>query len=335
MSWQSPWAFFLIFVLFAVAILSWWLGKNKKPSMQVSTLIVLKKIQPGLRARFGFLPAALKVLGLLLAIFALARPQDANEQVRKNVEGIDIMITIDVSDSMLIEDMPPDLNRMESAKAKIQEFIKGRLSDRIGLIIFSGESFTRVPLTLDYPLLLQAVEEIGPSRTIKMGTALGVSLANAVARLKDSKAKSRVVVFLTDGENNSGTIDPETALDIAKQEGVKIYSIGLGRDGDTRIPVYTTDPFGNQVKRYQPFFSAVNEDLLQRMATETGGKFYRASSGKQMSEVFNDIDRLEKTKVDVTKFTRYTELFPPYAKAAMMIYALGLLLGATLLRKGP
>lgn len=335
MTWHSPWAFSFLILLAAAFGVHWWLRNKQRPTLQMGSILVLKKIQAGTRAKLIFVPTLFKVLGLILAIVALARPQTANEQVRKNVDGIDIVITIDVSDSMLIEDMPPDLNRMESAKAKIKEFIKGRNSDRIGLVIFSGESFTRVPLTLDYPLLIAATDEIGPSRTIKMGTALGVSLANAVARLRDSKAKSRVVIFLTDGENNSGTIDPETALDIAKKEGVKIYSIGIGKDGDTRIPVYSTDPFGNQIKRYQPFFSAVNDDLLSRMATETGGKYYRAGSGSKMQAVFEDIDRLEKTKVDVTRFTRYTELFPPYVEASMLIYALGLLLGATLLRKGP
>lgn len=335
MMWHSPWFFALLLLLPAIVAFNWWRKKKVQPSLQVSSLATLKKIQPGWRVRFGFVPMALKLLALTLMIVALARPQSSNEMVKKNVEGIDIMITIDVSDSMLIEDMPPDLNRMEAAKSTLKSFIQGRVSDRIGLVIFSGESFTRVPLTLDYPLLVQATDEIGPSRSIKMGTALGVSLANAVARLKDSKAKSRVIIFLTDGENNSGTIDPETALEIAKAEGVKIYSIGIGRDGDTKIPVYGTDPFGNQIKRYQPFYSAVNDDLLGRMATETGGKYYRASSGDAMRKVFSEIDRLEKTKIDETRFTRYTELFPPYVQAALMFYVLALLLGATFLRKGP
>ncbi len=335
-SWSSLWA--LIFILPLVLILGWnYLHRQKKlPSLHFSSLKVLKSLPPSFRTRFMVVPIILKAAGVLLAILALARPQEANTKVKKNVEGIDIVICLDVSDSMLIEDMRP-LNRMEAAKETIRQFIEKRSSDRIGLVIFAGESFTLVPLTLDYQLILERVKEIttAANANIKDGTAIGVALANAAGRLKESTAKSRVMIFMTDGENNSGTIDPETALDIAKGYGLKIYSIGIGKDGPTKIPIYQRDVFGNKVKTYQPFDSNVNDDLLGRMASETGGKYFRASKEDSLEGVFKEIDSLEKTKVDVNKYTRYTELFPPYLRAALLCYMLALLLGKTFFRRNP
>jgi Ca-activated chloride channel family protein len=237
---------------------------------------------------------------------------------------------------MLIEDMKP-LNRLEAAKETINQFIEGRSSDRIGLVVFAGESFTLVPPTLDYQLIQQRVAEIASasSAKIKDGTALGVAMANAAGRLKDSQAKSRVMIFMTDGENNSGTIDPETGLDIAKGYGIKVYSIGIGKDGPTRIPVYSRDIFGQKIKTYQPFESTVNDDLLSRMAAETGGKYYRATTEGALKKVFNDIDSLEKTKIDVNKFTNYTEKYPPYLVTAIILYLAALLLGRSWLRRVP
>lgn len=336
MTYHSLWVFWLILPL--VLIVAWTLFRKKKknPTLQIGSVEILKTITPTVRTRLMNLPFLLKALGIAIAIWALARPQEMNTRIRKNVEGIDIVICLDVSDSMLIEDMKP-LNRLEAAKETIKKFIEGRSSDRIGLVVFAGESFTLIPPTLDYQLILQRVGEISSasSAKIKDGTALGVALANAAGRLKDSQAKSRVVIFMTDGENNSGTIDPETGLEIAKGYGVKIYSIGIGRDGPTRIPVYTRDIFGQKIKTYQPFESAVNEDLLSRMASDTGGKFFRASKENSLVSVFSEIDSLEKTKIDVNKFTNYTEKFMPYLKWALAIYLLGLFLGRTWLRRVP
>lgn len=336
MTYHSLWVFWLILPL--VLIVAWTLFRKKKknPTLQIGSVEILKTITPTVRTRLMNLPFLLKALGIAIAIWALARPQEMNTRIRKNVEGIDIVICLDVSDSMLIEDMKP-LNRLEAAKETIKKFIEGRSSDRIGLVVFAGESFTLIPPTLDYQLILQRVGEISSasSAKIKDGTALGVALANAAGRLKDSQAKSRVVIFMTDGENNSGTIDPETGLEIAKGYGVKIYSIGIGRDGPTRIPVYTRDIFGQKIKTYQPFESAVNEDLLSRMASDTGGKFFRASKENSLVSVFSEIDSLEKTKIDVNKFTNYTERFMPYLKWALAIYLLGLFLGRTWLRRVP
>lgn len=335
-SWKSAWAFALLIPLIAILVWNYLHRKRKIPSLQFSSLKLIKAIPPSPRTRFMLLPSLLKAIALVLAIMALARPQEANTKVKKNIEGIDIFICLDISDSMLIEDMKP-INRLEAAKDTIKQFIEKRTSDRIGLLVFAGESFTLVPLTLDYQLILERVKEIttAASANIKDGTAIGVALANAAGRLKDSTAKSRVMIFMTDGENNSGTIDPETALEIAKGYDLKIYSIGIGKDGPTKIPIYQRDIFGNKVKTYQPFDSTVNEDLLGRMAKDTGGKYYRASKEDSLDGIFKDIDSLEKTKVDVNKYTRYTELFPPYLRAALILYLMAVLLAKTILRRVP
>ncbi len=328
---------FWLFIPLAVVLVAYFLfRKRNTPTLQFSSVDIFKSTGSTLRARLIHLPVLLKAVAIGFAIFALARPQEANTKVKKNIEGIDIVIALDISDSMLIEDMRP-LNRLEAAKETIKNFVEKRSSDRIGLIIFAGESFTLVPPTLDYPLLLSRVEEIttAASANIKDGTAIGVAIANAAGRLKESTAKSRVMIFMTDGENNSGTIDPETGLSIAKGYGIKVYSIGIGKDGPTKIPIYQRDVFGNKVKTYQPFQSTVNEDLLSRMASETGGKYYRASKEDSLQKVFNDIDSLEKTKIDVNKYTKYTEKFPPYLWAAILTYLLALFLGRTWLRRYP
>lgn len=336
MTYHSSWAFWLILPVVIILIWTMWNRRKKTPTLQFGSVDLLKSVTPSLRTRLMYLPNFLKALGLILAIVALARPQTTNTKIKKNVEGIDIVICLDVSDSMLIEDMKP-LNRLEAAKETIKQFIEGRSSDRIGLVVFAGESFTMVPPTLDYQMILQRVDEItsASSARIKDGTALGVAMANAAGRLKDSQAKSRVMIFMTDGENNSGTIDPETGLEIAKGYGIKVYSIGLGKDGPTRIPVYTRDIFGQKIKTYQPFESTVNEELLERMAKDTNGKFYRATNESGLKKIFNDIDSLEKTKIDVNKFTNYKEEFPPYLVMGILFYLLGLLLGRSWLRRVP
>ncbi|MEZ4871936.1 MAG: VWA domain-containing protein [Bdellovibrionales bacterium] len=203
------------------------------------------------------------------------------------------------------------------------------------MVVFSGESYTRVPLTLDYPVLEQNLAQVTTSKNIKMGTAIGMALANSVSRLKDSTAKSRVVIFLTDGENNSGTIDPETAIDLAKQEGIKVYSIGMGKDGQARLPIVTTNPFGQRVKTYRPIHSKINEALLGRMAQETGGKYFRAITSNALEQVFSEINQLEKTKIESNEYTKYDEKFFSWLVWAIGFYFLGVLLGQSFLRRGP
>ena len=334
MSFASPFFLFLIPIL--VPFFIWFLlfRKKRRPTVLAPHFFYLKQVRPTLRAQTVWIPTVLFLISLTFLLVAMARPQEATTKIKKNVEGIDIMIAFDISDSMLIEDMHP-VNRLESAKDTIEKFVSGRSTDRIGLVVFSGESYTRVPLTLDYPLLLESVKEVRTSRNIKMGTAIGVALANAVARLKDSTAKSRVIIFLTDGENNSGTIAPDTALDIAKGYGIKIYSIGIGKDGQAQLPVVLEDAFGRKVKRYRPMHSKVNEELLSRMANETGGKFWRATTTKDLKGVFNAIDRLEKSKVEVNQYTKYKELFQDFLRWAVVFFFLGGLIQWTAYRRVP
>ena len=332
MNYAAPWMFIWIIVLLAI---SYWVYQSrlkKKPSFQFSYVKLFESIPKSVKARAAVLPYFLKFLGLIFIVVAIARPQKSTTKVKRNIEGIDIAIVLDVSDSMLIEDMKPE-NRLESSKKTIKEFIEKRVSDRIGLVVFSGESYTRVPLTLDYPLLLNNLAEVKTSRNIKMGTAIGVALANAAGRLKESTAKSRIVIFLTDGENNSGTIDPETALEIAKDYGIKIYSIGMGVDGQAQLPVFIKDGRGRTIKQYRPMHSKINEPLLRRFADETDGKFWRATTGKALEEIFYEIDSLEKTKIDINKFTKYDELYQKYLIWGILLFAIGALLERSIFRR--
>jgi Ca-activated chloride channel family protein len=332
--WATPLAFLILIPLVAVLIWMWWARRRRTATVQFSSLSGFLKVHRGYRARWQWLPTAIKALAILLAIVALARPQKADTKIKRNVEGIDIMLVFDISDSMLIEDMDP-VNRIESAKDTMAKFIKQRVSDRIGLVVFAGESYTRVPMTLDYPLLLQNLKEVETAHNMKMGTAIGVGLANGIARIKDSTAKSRVIVLMTDGENNTGVIDPDTAIEMAKGYGIKIYSVGLGRDGESQLPVVMEDVFGRKVKRYRPIHSDVNMELLERMAKETGGKSWRATNGDALRGVFKEINSLERTAIETSQFTRYAELFPPWLKWSVVFYFFAVFLGATVLRKGP
>jgi Ca-activated chloride channel family protein len=334
--WHSVWVLALIPFWIFFTFLAWRLFERKKSAIQFSAVAQFKNLPKSWKVRWRFLPYLFFGLAGVFLLIALARPQTAGSKTQRNVDGIDIMIALDVSDSMLIEDMQPE-NRLTAAKETLKAFVKKRSSDRIGVLVFAGESFTLVPLTLDYELLLARVDEITTARNarIKDGTAIGVALANASGRLKDSTAKSRVVIFMTDGENNSGTIDPETGLSVAKGYGVKIYSIGIGKDGPTRIPVFQKDVFGNPIKTYQPFESTVNEDLLGRFASETGGKYYRASREDSLGGVFSDIDRLEKTKIEVNKFVTYTEMYPIYLRIALAVFFLGVLQQLTVFWRVP
>ncbi len=333
MIWQSWWAFYLLFFLALAAFVHFFRRKKRIGCFPLSTHFIVKNSKLTFRVKLRFFPELFRYLGLIILVVALARPQKTNEKVKRNTEGIDIMLALDISHSMLIEDMKPE-NRLESAKKTIEEFIEKRMSDRIGLVVFSGESYTRVPLTLDYSVLRQNLKEVKTSENIKMGTAIGVALGNAVSRLNESKAKSRVVILLTDGESNTGLIDPQTALEIAKGYGIKIYTIGVGRDGQAQLPIYSKDFFGRKIKYYQPIHSKVNEPLLTQLAEETGGRFFRVTSGRKLEKVFSDINNLEKTKIEENHYTRYTEIFEKYLLWAFGFYFLGLLFQVTVLRRG-
>lgn len=334
MTFANPFALLLFIPLLGIAFYVYWQKNNRTPSIQFSNSAVFSTLGKSWKSYLFKLSKAFTWLAVSLAIIALARPQEASTKVKKNVEGVDIVIALDISDSMLIEDMLPQ-NRLESAKKTIEEFISKRSTDRIGLVVFSGESFTRVPLTTDYQMLFQSLKDITSTRKVKMGTAIGVALANSVARLKDSTAKSRVVILLTDGESNSGTIAPETALEIAKGYKIRVYTIGIGKDGQTRLPVYRVDGRGRKIKTYQPFYSKVNEALLQTLAQDTGGKYYRATKTKGLQGVFTEIDSLEKTKIELQQYTKYTEHFQAVLIWALWFYGLSFVLQRFVVRRLP
>ncbi len=311
-------------------------SKTQQAALQISSFVSFKSWAGRGRIFFVKLNRAVLLFSILLFILALARPQRSDSKVKRSVEGLDIVIVLDISDSMLIEDMKP-FNRMESAKETLIKFVKLRSSDRIGVVIFAGEAFTLVPPTLDYDLIIDRVSKIttAAKARIKDGTAIGVGTASGAARLKESQAKSRVMIFMTDGENNSGTIDPETGLEIAKGYDIKIYSIGVGKSGKTTIPVTSQDMFGNPVKRYQPFESTVNDELLGRMASETGGKYFRATKEDSLLGVFKEINSLETTKIDDNKYVQYQEYFYLFATFGLFLFILSQILALTWLRVGP
>lgn len=334
--WGQPLAFLLLIPWLALVYFLLIKKDQSRAALKIGSIANFKAWQNRGRVVFYKFNKGLLLLSLLCFIVALARPQRADSQVKRTLEGLDIVIVLDVSDSMLIEDMKP-LNRLESAKETISAFVSQRMSDRIGIVIFAGEAFTLVPPTLDYQLVKERVAGIttAASARIKDGTAIGVGLASGAARLKDSQAKSRVMIFMTDGENNSGTIDPETGLEVAKGYGIKVYTIGIGKSGPTKIPVYTQDLFGNRIKKYQPFESTVNDELLQQMSQVTGGKYFRASKEDSLQGVFNEINQLETTKIEDNKFIRYEEYFQTFLIFGLLLFLVSRGLSMTLLRVGP
>jgi len=267
------------------------------------------KLSKNLALLYKFIFGAFVGTGILFLFIALARPQEKKLEPKTSEKGLDILFALDISDSMLIEDMDPHENRLESAKYHIKEFIKNRPFDRLGLVIFSGEAYTRVPLTVDKGLLLQNLSDVEVSDYMKKGTAIGVALAASANRIKDSESTSKVIVLLTDGENNTGVIDPLTALDLTADLGAKVYTMGIGRDGRSMLPVFTRDRFGRKIKSYRPFPTKINEKLLKEIAFKTGGRFYRASEESDMSAIFKEIDALETTEIKLPDTYRVVELF--------------------------
>ncbi|MDE0118869.1 MAG: VWA domain-containing protein [Bdellovibrionales bacterium] len=328
MYWKFPLAFWLLIPLVVLILYYFLYGRKKKRAFRVSLLDGFQ-LKNSLRSRWVELPAVLQFLSLLILILALARPQVVDTQVNRSAEGIDIVIVLDTSDSMLIEDMHPG-SRIEVAKRVIKSFINGLVYDRVGLIVFAGESYTKVPLTLDYGVLLSSVDEVKVSHYdpyIKKGTAIGVALANAVARLRQSSAKSKVIVFLTDGEDNVGVITPQTALDIVKQYEIRVYTIGAGgRAGPARIRREIKDHTGRKRIIYQRLKTKINEKLLKKIAQETGGKYFRANNAKVLKTIFSEISQLEKSVVEMQEWKQYKDLFPGFLEKATLLYLVSLLL---------
>ena len=267
----------------------------------------------------------LEICTLALFIIALARPQSSSKNKEVNVEGIDIVLAMDISSSMLAADLKPD--RLEAAKSVASEFVKGRPNDRMGLVVFSGETFTQVPLTTDHGMMLNMLQDM-KCGMLEDGTAIGDGLASAISRLKDSEAISKVVILLTDGDNNAGSIDPSTAAEMAKLFGIRVYTIGAGTRGTAPYPTQT--PFGGI--QYQQVPVTINDELLQQIATETGGKYFRAESKEKLEQIYAEIDKMERSKIQVNEFKRLHEEFYPLVKLGLFLLLLSFILKNTIFK---
>ncbi|MES2847441.1 MAG: VWA domain-containing protein [Bacteroidota bacterium] len=319
--------FFLLGLLLPV-MLVWYIKKNNRRSaaIKVSSSKSFGKLN-NWRTSFRHVPFILRLLALAFIITALARPQTKTEQQQAEGEGIDIVLCIDVSGSMTAQDFTP--NRMEAAKKVAAEFVDRRSTDRIGIVVFSGESFTQCPLTTDKTVLHAAVAAIR-NGLLQDGTAIGDGLSTSVDRLRSSKSKSKVVILLTDGENNGGLIGPDNAKEIAKAFGIKVYTIGVGTDGYTTLPEATAT--GTTITQQRV---AIDEKLLTAIAFETGGKYFRARDNISLENIYKEIDQLEKSKVEIASLTRYTEKFFPLVMIALGLLLLEVVLRFTVLKKFP
>ena len=270
----------------------------------------------------------LRIISIALVIIALSRPQEISNSSRtKTSSGIDIVIAVDISSSMLAQDLKP--NRLEALKSVASEFINDRINDRIGLVIYAGESYTKTPVTSDKEVVINSLTEISFDGIIDDGTAIGMGLATSVNRLKDSKAKSKVIILLTDGVNNSGFIDPSTAADLASTYGIKTYTIGLGTNGNARAPV-ALNPNGSF--RFGITKVEIDEDLLNEVADKTGGKYFRATDNRKLEEIYEEINKLEKTEVEEIKYSDIDEKYRPFALLAFVLISLEIFLKYVIFR---
>ena len=314
-----------LLLLVPLAII-WYILRHKKQeaSVNFSDLKGMVKLPKTWKAYLRHLLFALKMVALALLIVALARPQSSSTNSTSNIEGIDIVMAMDVSGSMLARDLKPD--RLTAAKQVASDFVKDRPGDRMGLVIFSGETFTQVPLTTDHGVMLNMLAEM-KNGLIDDGTAIGDGLATAISRLKDSEAISKVVILLTDGMNNAGSVDPYTAAEMAKLFGVRVYTIGVGSYGTAPYPVQT--PFGTQIQQMKV---EIDEKLLTTIANSTGGKYFRATNNQKLDEIYAEIDKLERSKIEVTEFRRLHEEFYPLVALALALLLLEFLLRKTIFR---
>lgn len=313
--------FFLILLAIVIpgmAVWYWYRHRAVNADIQISDTSVFTKAPRTFRQRMYHGLFIVRMLAVALLIIALARPQTSSSSTDVNVEGIDIVMAMDISGSMLAEDFKP--NRLEAAKDVAYDFIDGRPNDRIGLVVFSSEAFTQCPLTTDHAVMKNLFRDIH-SGMIDDGTAIGDGLATAVNRIRKSEAVSKVIILLTDGINNTGSIDPTTAAEIAKLYGIRLYAIGVGTTGPAPYP------FPNSLGgiTYKNVDVKIDEALLKKMAELTGGKYFRATSKTKLEEIYKEIDQLEKSKIDVTEFSRKTEQFMPLAVIALVLLAFELL----------
>lgn len=323
---------YYLLLLFSVPLLIYFYRKyriKRQAAVRYSSFIIFKELGNQNSTAYRKILDLSRILVIVLCIFALARPQVGSSTEEINTEGVDIILTLDISGTMSSEDFKPK-NRLNVAKEVIKDFIKGRENDRLGLVVFSSQSFTQCPLTLDYNLLLKLVDKV-EFGMIKDGTAVGMAIANSVNRLRDSNAKSKVMILLTDGRNNMGEIDPVTAADLARTMGIKIYTIGVGKPEGGLFPV--EDPFFG--KKYVKVPNDLDENILKQIAEITGGAYFRADSENKLSEIYKKIDSMEKTVVKRKEYKRYNELFRYLIIPAFIILAAELIIGQTVLLKIP
>ena len=325
--------YFLLLLLLIPYILWYFLyRRHSEPTIRMSDTFAYQYAPKSWRIRIINLPMVLRCITYALVVIILARPQTHNAWDKRSVEGIDIMLAMDVSTSMLAEDLRP--NRIEAAKSVAAEFIAGRPNDDIGLTIFAGEAFTQCPMTTDHASLLNLLQnvrtDIAASGLIQDGTAVGMGLANAVSRLKNSKAKSKVVILLTDGSNNMGDLSPMTAAQIAKSMGIRVYTIGVGTNKVAPYPM----PVAGGVQ-YVNMPVEIDTNTLREIAATTDGNFYRATNNAELKKIYKDIDKLEKTRMNVTKFSKKYEAYEPFALAAIICLLLEIVLRTTVLRRIP
>ncbi|MCH8962536.1 MAG: VWA domain-containing protein [Bacteroidetes bacterium] len=310
-----------------LGIWEWWRAR-RKVGLRFSNVASAKAAPKTLWTYLGGLPALLRMGALVLGILALARPQERNVTRERFAEGVDIMMVLDTSTSMRAQDFHP--NRFEAARDVAAEFIRGRLSDRIGLIVFAAKAYTQTPLTLDYQFLLRMLGEVEVG-AIEDGTAIGTALATAVNRLKDTEAESKVIILLTDGQNNRGEVDPVTASDVAATLGVRVYAIGVGTYGEA--PFIIDHPFAGRQRQMVPV--EIDEDMLKSVATNTGGQYFRATNKQTLRDIYEEIGELEKTKIETRIYTDYEERYAFFLWPAFGLILLELLLANTRLRRFP
>lgn len=317
----------LYLLLLLIPMVAWYVWKNKKtaPSLQMSTIETFKGISKSYKVYLLHLPFALRVLAIAAIIVALARPQSTDNLSNKNVEGINIMMAMDISESMQAEDLKP--TRLDAAKKVGAEFVMARPNDNIGLVVFAGESFTQSPLTTDKGALISLLNNINDDMVEDKGTAIGLGIANAVNRIKDVDAPSKVIILLTDGSNNRGEIDPQTAADLAATYKIKIYTIGVGTNA-SQAPIRI-----NGQRLMMPV--DIDENTLKEIAKKTGGRYYRATDNKSLKNIYEEIDQLEKTKIQVTEYCKKKEEYLPWILAALGLMTAEILLRKTLLQHIP
>lgn len=320
----------LLWLLLILPPLGYWLfarDKKTRPYLHYSDSSYRNVLKKTWRQRLYPALHVLRLLAVALLVVALARPQSTSKQSSKNIEGVDIVMAMDISGSMLAEDFSP--NRLEASKQLAREFVRGRESDRIAVVAFSGEAYTQCPLTIDHGILENRIRQL-KSGVITDGTALGDGLAVSINRIRQSDAKSKVIILLTDGVNNAGSIDPLTASEIAKTYGIRVYTIGVGTRGLAPYPYKT--PFGIQ---YQNVQVEIDENLLKQIADETGGTYFRATNKNRLKAIFEEIDKLEKTKIEVLSYEQRAEEFKPFLWAALVLLLLELLLRLSVFKTLP